>query len=1047
MTDLYDDDEFETIDDGDRLLTCSGSPGDIDEAREGDRQDAMTGIDSERVDGLGGVEEQLPSRPFATDDYGPSLRGSGAAKMVDSAVAPLVAIARGYATVDTATLRDAAKRYGLGAMNSTAGRQLTANVGEYDAMMMPWYTPEDVTQAEDRRSRGIEPGLPRISALQIRPHELSGRTNAKGQRLKYDMLSGQPSVIGLHPATPASWLRGARVAFITEGAIKGDSALTALLRHNGISTAQLSVPRDGDQAAALTGLHDLMESVPVRRRVLILTLIGVGNWHHNPEWNSFGFRGKRVWVAFDGDVSSNRNVHDQASQLWTFLKQKKGATPQLLDLQVPTENVDGEAVMQKIGVDDYLSKMGNWRSLEGLARDDLPPRPQGDGTGRRSFGVWRTDEEQCLMYEDAETQDDFGQRKITSEPKSGLVGRVVAVTTPRTVTPDEEEVGTLSLRTTTTQSTAKLEFRWRERGFDSPIVQTVEIDAALLGQSPDQWPRRADLPAELLRHPEFPPSQRAWLATIKDHRREEALTRYGWGHMGWVPLDDDCSEWAFLLGSGVAVGADGDVSNKVHSVVDAASVRHAGSFGVSMPDSPEDAVEDLRAVLEALATGWKDQRIGALILAAALRPVIPIRPNLALILTGAKHSGKSLTASFIMAFWATRPGAWNENRLPGSPTDTLTSTERFLNKAPIWVCDDLAPDVDERRARSAESTTSQLVRNTFNQTARGRSNADGSGRPDALPRALLIITAENSLSVASATSRLMEIKLEPRAVDSETLEQLIQMRDKDGTFSRVTGALIQHVTSEIRRSSWLAVRERYRNQMSWVESMVKQQLGEASESARTAQIVASFGVALCALREYATSIDLDWTEYRLTNEDEWVEDLIGLAKEHHIRNSQSTPGRAVIEAIGGLLRLGRVHLRGRRDDNGYEELVGGSHNTDCIGFVRLGADKVTEIAMIDPTTAFAAARNSRGFEHLLPPGSKPEASWASVWEEGLAYTGWKREKGRGDLLRLTVDTGDRSGNGRRGLPIPLSTLLHGVPEPADGHEHDRSDEDDELEDY
>src|SRR5699024_11425526 len=65
--------------------------------------------------------------------------GHGAGKLAASAVAPLVAAARGYATVTPENLPEAVRGYRLGSMNSAAARQLKNDVGDGDAMMMPWF--------------------------------------------------------------------------------------------------------------------------------------------------------------------------------------------------------------------------------------------------------------------------------------------------------------------------------------------------------------------------------------------------------------------------------------------------------------------------------------------------------------------------------------------------------------------------------------------------------------------------------------------------------------------------------------------------------------------------------------------------------------------------------------------------------------------------------------------------------------------------------------------------------------------------------------------
>src|SRR5699024_7020934 len=107
--------------------------------------------------------------PFRPEQFTTLDGGHGATKLSTSAVAPLVAAARGYQSVFAEPqdghldVREAMHVYGLGSMNSTKARKLKTNVGLSDTMMMPWYR---MDESAHRSSSGQ---VARYTTLQMRP--------------------------------------------------------------------------------------------------------------------------------------------------------------------------------------------------------------------------------------------------------------------------------------------------------------------------------------------------------------------------------------------------------------------------------------------------------------------------------------------------------------------------------------------------------------------------------------------------------------------------------------------------------------------------------------------------------------------------------------------------------------------------------------------------------------------------------------------------------------------------------------------------------------
>ena len=130
--------------------------------------------------------------------YGP-ITGSGAEKLADSGVAPLVAVAHGFQSISPDDIKNVCDMLGF-ATNSTQGRQVRAATGDRDAMLMRWFSPQDVVE-QSKASYAVPP-----SSVQVRPHPANVRTDSSGKKRKYDNIAGQDLVFGIHPATPATWL-------------------------------------------------------------------------------------------------------------------------------------------------------------------------------------------------------------------------------------------------------------------------------------------------------------------------------------------------------------------------------------------------------------------------------------------------------------------------------------------------------------------------------------------------------------------------------------------------------------------------------------------------------------------------------------------------------------------------------------------------------------------------------------------------------------------------------------------------------------------------
>jgi hypothetical protein len=195
----------------------------------------------------------------AGNPYGSRLFEHHAALLTASAIAPVVADARGYVTVDTkAELR----RRGFGATQANA-----------PALLIPIY---DV--------RG------ELAGYQARPDEPRVKN---GKPLKYETPLGNRCVLDVPPAVRAHLGDPARPLLITEGARKADAAVSA-----------------GLDCVALLGVWNW------RGRNDDDGLVALVDWEY------VALNGRQVYVVFDSDVMLKPAVHSALGRLKKFLEHR-----------------------------------------------------------------------------------------------------------------------------------------------------------------------------------------------------------------------------------------------------------------------------------------------------------------------------------------------------------------------------------------------------------------------------------------------------------------------------------------------------------------------------------------------------------------------------------------------------------------------------------------------------------------------------------------------------------------------------------------------------
>lgn len=744
---------------------------------------------------------------WTVEDYAEAdIMYSGARKLSESAVAPLVAQARGYHTVtDHAGAKEVAGLIYTAKGHQAAARRLaTMTNNGSDFMVMPWHNVGDVMRD------GVET---RSTSTQVRPAiPLEG---ADGKKRKYETLAGHGSIVDMHPALSAAWVHSSPRTLVTEGIIKGDSVLTAQLLEAGITADELAANKALDKTAARVVLAALLERIPAPDRVPVLSFIGVGNWKHNPEWNAINLRDRKVMIAFDGDIATKRQVWRQANQVFEFLEESKHAIPQLLDLGGLTAQQfilnAGFDQNRKLGIDDFLAEVGTWADALKLVERSLPPEPEPDEAEEKG---WRPDDwrisasgTEADWYREAGSGDARIREWVSGAVRMG--GRVKSLSTLRTATDPDVEDGTAHPGTVVRSGGGEvdIEVKWED---DHGDVQVGHIRGPelLLSTLPAEWAKipGTEIDTAVLRHPEWPPRNKkgeGWSAAVKAHRANDAEVSEGWDTMGYVPTLS--GHPVYIVGDKVLGATQDDEKQNLPGVTEE-SLAKSSSYGVNDMWGPlvwakgdldayrKQVAQDLREVVEAFTNGkaWRNPVIGPILLACGLRPTAPSSTGIQLFLSGGPGSGKSWMASFMMGLWQARPGVWNETNLPGSANDTQAAIEYARARTVIWVVDDLAPAASRQENERRESAVDDSIRAGFNRSGKRRSSAEGKQQKVSIPRALTVYTAENQRDNLSIRQRAIDIRLQRGDVINEGASHIARLtRREDNPMPRLTAAMIR----------------------------------------------------------------------------------------------------------------------------------------------------------------------------------------------------------------------------------------------------------------
>ncbi|AUZ33644.1 hypothetical protein C3B78_03615 [Arthrobacter sp. PGP41] len=998
-----------------------------------------------------------PSVKWTEADYATFITGSQARRLAAAGVAPLVAQARGYLVIDDSNHRELYRQMGLQG-RSRLGLQLTSAIAQRggEGLMIPRFTPSAIQWAN---RDGATPAPSYHEVLPSLPWP-----DASGKRIASVTIPNFSGQLDLHPAIPTDWIDSDGTILICNDAAEADAVLSAYLLHAGTARAELTAVEplvEGGPTDPTADLHALLARISEKDRILVLAASGFGQMPWSvTDLNEIRIKRRDILLAVPTETESSEFVHRNIEKFAEALKNKKAASVLYL---APKRQNDADDEAERISVADLLAAKA-WPALIDALQNTLPAGSVVDAAVFKGAVRVSPDGhtiEECIAVNGGPSGTNSSLQWATVVR---LGGRIKTMETRRQPTDKELRTGTFDATARShdgADSMVEIEVSWKRDGKEGSGVITGP--STILHHQPQDWiMANAKIPNNVLLHPNWPPRKKQgeqFLEAIKTNRPEETKKRTRWQQMGWVPVDGSAP--VFIVGDQV-IGET--VEGTTAAGVDSQDIPVADLFGVGVSplgdDLKDEAVresarQDLRDIMSTYITAgaWKDRSTAALVLAGALRPTIPLRPRATIFLWGPKGRGKTWTAKAMMYFWAKGRSTWLD-QLPGSAKDTIAYIETCVSRTPIWVVDDLAPSPVKRQAEAEDGKLADLTRSIFNNSTKGRMNADMSTRKVNKPVAQLIITAENELTTPSAKERLIPAylgygSLAGSRVPTDAINELA----KRGVPARFTGHFIRFIrqTAITTPGGWEAffegLEDRRADVQKSIEAIMKSTGKVTGSLERTSSLAADVLLTFEVLQLFAEELDMGKELRDLFDlETGMGRDIITVVASAQAENTKASPGAALVRALSALLASGGAHVINAQNPSAPP--LEGTEDSDALANHRLGwsagpgADGklspngpsigtvVTKdgqkIIVFEVETAFAKAQAA--YPALIQHGQGTGSAWASIWDEKLSPASITRPTNSRGAVSNTVRLTSGSGSSRvrpSGVPITVDTILVG----------------------
>jgi hypothetical protein len=522
--------------------------------------------------------------------------------------------------------------------------------------------------------------------------------------------------------------------------------------------------------------------------VLVAGIQGCWGWSRDgvaiPQMAELKVWDREVFVAFDADVATNRNVWDAAERLNDHLKSLKAKSVSWI--KVPA----GE----KAGLDDFLASIpADQRSdvLDGLvinARPKLPRRPAKKAMPRRQTTA-------IEAVSDMAAGEIF--RPEVTDPKSG------AVLVPRTVLmPLAARIVSTVLTENEADPTAnpspQLDIEIAVPSADGTVSilrsNCQSSDLENLAKWLDTLPEGIGVSTY---RPTSPGDRAAVVNAIRTCRSDETEIIKAWKRTGWV-VADGVLHYLYAGGSIVPGGDDLSVRGDLPQTVSIIDFTGRGVY-------PEQRRSGAKASIDNLATLVNPTPWYALLGAVGLGALGP-QPNAAVCLVGRQSTGKSGLLQTATAFLS--PGFAYGRRLMGQiDGSTDVATDLYLNPHAnsFALVDDIHPVSGRFLQEKQTNAVDMLLRRAHGASGRRRGKLDRdtgavseAPQSDTAPVVLLSMEPEVITNLAnSGIDRMLTINVTRESTFKKDQFPAFAETGKDGRLAHAYAGYIRWLADVI----------------------------------------------------------------------------------------------------------------------------------------------------------------------------------------------------------------------------------------------------------
>jgi hypothetical protein len=603
-----------------------------------------------------------------------------------------------------------------------------------------------------------------------------------------------------------------------------------------------------------------------------IAVIGTWNWRGTnehggktvlPDWESIALkdtndRGRTVYIVYDSDVMTKREVYQALVRLSEFLK-SRGA--HVLYIYLP--HGDGG---RKVGLDDFLVSGHTTDDLLALATPDLRKPPVSDQDADQSgAGPYRETDNGLIWVQP--TRDGTVDRQLTN-----FAARIVAE-----VQEDDGAESTLAF-----EMWAKC--RSRERSFRV----TAHSFAAM------NWPIEQLGAGAILM-----PGQ-----GMREHARVAIQSLSGdppkkhvYQHLGWRQVRPGI--YVYLNAAGVIGGTTGQSEGVAPFTVQLPDALQR--FSLPSPPDGQARVAAIRASLRLLDLA--PDRLTVPILGGIYRSAID-RADFGIHVAGPTGTYKTELAALAQQHYG--PGMDSRN-LPASWSSTDNALEGlcFAAKDALLVIDDFAPPASLAEAQRLHAKSERLFRAQGNNSGRQRMRPDGTLRPTRSPRGLILSTGEDTPTGQSIRARLEVLEVSAGEINTERLSAC--QRDASA------GLLAQSMSAFV---AWLA--PQYGQEQQALHDQVKQLRAQSLLDAnahgygvahrRTPEITANLAAGYSLFLRFAVeSSAITAAEVKQLWNRGWSA-LIEAEAQQGQHQAANEPARRFIELLAASIASGKAHV-------------------------------------------------------------------------------------------------------------------------------------------